>query len=322
MIIVTGGAGFIGSCLTAGLNARGVKDILIVDSLDESSKWKNLTGKLFLDYLDKTVFLEKIKNRKLPNNRIKAIFHLGACSTTTENDASYLMENNTLYTKELALFCIRQKIPLLYASSAATYGDGKEGYRDDENLLPTLRPRNAYGFSKHLFDLWAHTEGWLKKITGFKFFNVFGPNEAHKTGMTSVVYNAFHQIRKNGTMQLFRSDLPDFKDGEQLRDFVYVKDVVRLLLWFWEHPQYKGLYNLGSGVARTWNDMTRCVFKAMGIPANIIYIDMPDHLKGKYQYYTCAPMDKMKKIVKVPFTSMEESIQDYVQNYLLREIVL
>ncbi|MBN2145338.1 MAG: ADP-glyceromanno-heptose 6-epimerase [Candidatus Aureabacteria bacterium] len=321
MIVITGGAGFIGSCLIAGLNARGIKDILVVDSLDESDKWKNLVGKSFLDYTDKTVFLEKIGSGQFQSlGDIQAVFHMGACSTTTENNLSYLIENNTLYTRELALFCIRHQIPFYYASSAATYGNGKDGFEDDENKLDALSPQNAYGFSKYLFDLWAHRHGWLKQITGFKFFNVFGPNEGHKTGMTSIVYNAFHQIQKTGSMRLFRSDHPDFRDGEQQRDFIYVKDVVNIILWFLDHPQYKGLYNLGRGTPETWNRMTQCVFKAMGVPPNIIYIEMPAMLKKKYQYYTCAAMEKLKKICPVSFTSSEKSVEDYVQNHLLKDM--
>ncbi|EKD25744.1 MAG: hypothetical protein ACD_79C01527G0002 [uncultured bacterium] len=318
LIIVTGGAGFIGSNLVTALNTLGLENIIVVDSLNESEKWKNLVGLNFTDYLDKKDFIEKIAKGSFDYIKAKAIFHLGACSRTTERDSDYLLKNNTIYTKKIALYAIERDIPFFYASSAATYGDGKKGYLDDEEKLIELNPSNAYGFSKHLFDLWAHKKGWLKKITGFKFFNVFGPNESHKTGMTSIVYNAYHQIKETGMMKLFKSDNPSYKDGEQKRDFVYVKDVVSILVWFLENPGYKGIYNIGSGNTTTWKYITECVFKAMNRKPDIEYIDMPEILKGKYQYFTCASIEKLKKIYPMRFTSTENSVKDYVENYLMK----
>ena len=318
LIIVTGGAGFIGSCLVSALNQRGEDQILIVDSLGESEKWKNLLGKAYVDYLDKQSFLEKIKAGDFSEFSVKAVFHLGACSRTTEKNADYLMANNTHYTRDLASFCMERKIPFLYASSAATYGQGETGYLDDEASLFSLRPSNMYGYSKHLFDLWALKQGWFKKITGFKFFNVFGPNEDHKTGMTSIVYNAYHQILQTGELKLFKSDRKEYADGEQKRDFVYVKDVVNVLLWFFDHPEHTGLYNLGYGRATSWNTIAGHIFEAMGLSPRIRYIDMPDILKGKYQYYTCSDMKKLKSVCPMEFTPLKESVKDYVQNYLYK----
>lgn len=313
-IIVTGGAGFIGSCLVAGLNARHEDEIIIVDSLGHCEKWKNLTGKKFIDYIDKNDFIQSLDS--FNTKSLRAIFHMGACSKTTEKNADYLMQNNTLYTRKLAEFALKNDIAFYYASSAATYGQGESGYRDDEAELYKFRPNNMYGFSKHAFDLMAYQLKWLDKITGFKFFNVFGPNENHKLNMTSVVFNAYHQIRNSGCMKLFRSDNPEFKDGEQLRDFIYVKDVVKILLWFLDHPEHKGIYNLGRGEAVMWKSITSSVFSALNKETRISYVDMPELLKGKYQYHTLASMEKLFEIYHEPFMSIEESVQDYVVNYL------
>ena len=323
MIIVTGGAGFIGSCLIAALNARGEKNLWVVDDLGSGDKWKNLVGKAYSNYWDKSLFLEMLRRGELRGVPCHGIFHLGACSRTTEKNASFLFENNTRYTEELAKFALERDIPFLYASSAATYGDGmggdgETGYDDDLSKLPTLRPKNIYGYSKHLFDLWALERGWFEKIVGFKFFNVFGPNEGHKNGMTSIVWNAFHQIRENGSVRLFKSDRPDFKDGEQRRDFVYVKDAVTVMLWFFDHPEHRGLFNLGRGARTTWRHIVECVFRALGLPPKIVYTDMPDILKGRYQYDTCAAMQRLKQICPVPLTSIQDGVSDYVQEYLMK----
>ncbi len=320
MIIVTGGAGFIGSCLIVALNARNEKDIWVVDDLGSDSKWENLVGSSYSNYLDKSMFLEMLRRGELNALSCRGIFHLGACSRTTEKDASFLFENNTRYTEELAKFAIQREIPFLYASSAATYGDGECGYDDDLSRLYTLRPKNMYGYSKHLFDLWALERDWFKKIIGFKFFNVFGPNEKHKSGMTSIVWNAFHQIMDRGSVRLFKSDRPDFKDGEQRRDFIYVKDVVAVMLWFFDHPEYRGLYNLGSGLRTTWNQITQCVFHALELPPKIEYVEMPDILKGQYQYDTCASMQRLKQICPIPFHSIQKGVSDYVQQYLRKNL--
>jgi len=321
MIIITGGAGFIGSCLVSALNNQGIEDILIVDSLRKEDKWKNLIGKNYKDYQHKSDFLKNIQNNVFEPKKIEAIFHLGACSSTTEKDADYLMQNNTLYTKELALYAINHNLNFYYASSAATYGNGNQGYNDDENKLNTLKPINMYGYSKHIFDQWAAKNGWFNKITGFKFFNVFGPNEDHKTGMTSIVFNAYHQIIETGEMNLFKSNHPDYKDGEQLRDFIYVKDVIKTMIWFLNNPEKKGLYNLGSGTATTWKDITNAIFKALNMEPKIKYIEMPEILKGKYQYYTKAEMKKLEKICPLKSSSIEDGVKDYVINYLQPELL-
>ena len=259
MIIVTGGAGFIGSALIAALNKRGIDDILVVDRLASDQRWKNLVNLRFADYLDKEEFLEMVAEDVLPFSA-EAVFHLGACSSTTETDASFLMENNFEYTKQLAQWTTEEGIRFIYASSAATYGDGANGFADDEEKLETLKPLNPYGYSKQLFDLWAKRNGLLEKIVGLKYFNVFGPNEYHKADMRSFVLKAFEQINTTGKVRLFKSHKPDYKDGEQKRDFLYVKDAVDMTLFFYDNPDTSGIYNLGAGVARSWNDLGKSGF--------------------------------------------------------------
>jgi len=250
-------------------------------------------------------------------DEVEAIIHLGACSATTEKDADYLFQNNTRYTETLADWCIHNDIRFVYASSAATYGDGSLGYSDADAVTPTLKPLNMYGYSKHLFDLWALQRGWLNKIVGLKYFNVFGPNEDHKGSMRSVVNIAYQQILKTGEVQLFKSDRPDYKDGEQMRDFVYVKDAVDVTLWFVDHPNANGLFNCGTGKARTWVDLASATFRAMGREPNIRFIDMPDHLKGKYQYFTQADAAKLRAAgYTKPFTTLEDAVKDYVDTSL------
>ncbi len=250
MFIVTGGAGFIGSCLVKRLNQEGIEDILIVDHLGFTEKWRNLTNKLFSDYLEKDTFLSLIEKNSL-DKKVEAVFHMGACSSTTEQDASYLLKNNYQFSKVLAEWSLAKKIPFIYASSAATYGDGSQGYSDNEIDIPKLRPLNMYGYSKQLFDLWILRHKLLDKIVGIKFFNVYGPNEYHKGDMRSVVVKAFEQIRKEKKMRLFKSYKPEYRDGEQKRDFLYVKDAVEIVMEFFKKPRIRGIYNLGSGVAKT-----------------------------------------------------------------------
>jgi len=263
MIIVTGGAGFIGSALIAGLNGRNINDILVVDQLGTSAKWKNLRNLAFADYVEKADLPAMIAEGKLDKS-VEAVFHLGACSDTTEADASYLLKNNYEYTRLLAQWAMSNKVRFIYASSAATYGDGKAGFKDDESELETLQPLNMYGYSKHMFDLWARRNGLLSKIVGLKYFNVFGPNEYHKGHMSSFILKAFEQINDNGTVRLFKSYEQDYADGEQVRDFIYVKDAVEMTLFFLDNPDLGGLYNIGTGKARTWNDLVTAVFAAMG----------------------------------------------------------
>jgi len=316
MIVVTGGAGFIGSALIAALNKRGISDILVVDHLACSEKWKNLRNLGFADYVEKDDFLDLVVERKLPAP-IEAVFHLGACTSTTEANASYLIKNNYQYSKILAQWSTDAKIRFIYASSAATYGDGSAGFSDDEARIEDLRPLNMYGYSKHLFDLWAKRAGLLKKIVGLKYFNVFGPNEYHKGEMRSFVIKAFEQINATGKVRLFKSYRSDVKDGEQMRDFVYVKDAVDMTLFFYDNPGLNGLFNTGTGGARTWNDLVRAVFAAMGKKANMEYIEMPESIRHQYQYFTQADMTKLRKAgYDREMTPLEDAIKDYVQDYL------
>ena len=316
MIIITGGAGFIGSALIAGLNKRKISDILVVDELSTDKKWMNLRNLSFADYVEKDDFLELIIEDKLGSN-IEAIFHLGACSDTTETDASYLIKNNYEYSKLLAQWATDNDIRFIYASSAATYGDGSDGFSDDENRIQILKPLNMYGYSKQLFDLWAFRAGLLKKIAGLKYFNVFGPNEYHKGEMRSFILKAFEQIKQVGKVRLFKSHRPDYKDGEQLRDFVYVKDAVDMTLFFFDNPKLGGLFNIGTGKARSWNDLVNAVFAAMGTKPDIEYVDMPESIRNQYQYYTCADVTKLHKAGhSKTITTLEEAVKDYIQNYL------
>ncbi|MFA5687678.1 MAG: ADP-glyceromanno-heptose 6-epimerase [Kiritimatiellales bacterium] len=317
--IVTGGAGFIGSQLVRELNALGENELLIVDELGESEKWKNLVGLVYEDYIDKDDLFDYLDGVKLKN--VQAVYHLGACSATTETDAGYLAYNNYHYTRALCETCLDEKIRFIYASSAATYGDGTLGYSDADSATPQFRPLNMYGYSKQMFDLWALRSGALKSIAGLKYFNVYGPGEAHKDDMRSVVHKSYEQILATGRVQLFKSHRPDCKDGEQVRDFIYVKDAVDMTLWLGAHAGVSGLFNCGTGVPRTWIDLVTAVFHAMNIPVNIEFIDMPAHLQDKYQYYTCADMNKIRAAgYPAQFHSVEDGVRDYVQNCLMQQV--
>ena len=317
MYIVTGGAGLIGSAVVAALNAKGIDDILIVDHLGNSDKWKNLVPLAYNDYLEKEVFRARLQQGDFAGG-VEGVFHLGACSSTTERNASYLIDNNFRYTAELAEFCVSKGIRMVYASSCATYGDGSRGYVDDDDKIEELRPLNMYGYSKQMFDLYARRRGWLKRLAGCKFSNVYGPNERHKGEMRSVVLRAFEQITADGKLRLFRSYNPQYADGEFKRDFLYVKPAVDMVLYLFGNSRACGLYNIGSGRAETWNALGRAVFAALGREVNIEYIDMPEHLRDRYQYYTKAEMGKLFGLgYDTPVPSLEESIRDYVVNYLL-----
>ena len=319
MIIVTGGAGFIGSALVAGLNRLGRDDVLIVDILGEDAKFKNLVNLRFADYVEADDFLDMLGSDEIDWD-VEAVIHMGACSDTTETDCSYLVNNNYAYTKVLANWAVQKGIRFIYASSAATYGDGSAGFKDDENELDKLRPLNMYGFSKHMFDLWARRTGLLDKIAGLKYFNVFGPNEYHKGKMRSFVIKAYEQIADRGGVNLFASGRSDYADGEQKRDFLYIKDAVDMTLFFLERPELGGIFNIGAGKARTWNDLAGAVFSAMGEEAQISYIDMPDELRDKYQYFTEADITKLRAAgYDKEITSLEDAITDYVQNYLVKQ---
>ncbi|MCP4613903.1 MAG: ADP-glyceromanno-heptose 6-epimerase [Planctomycetes bacterium] len=316
MIIVTGGAGFIGSALIAALNKRQITDILVVDELATDQKWKNLCNLLFADYVEKRDFLEMIVADKL-NSSIEVVFHLGACSDTTETNASYLLKNNYEYTKLLAQWATADNVRFIYASSAATYGNGSVGFKDDLEKIDILRPLNMYGYSKHLFDLWARRTGLLKSIAGLKYFNVFGPNEYHKADMRSFVIKAFEQINATGIVRLFKSYNPEYNDGEQLRDFIYIKDAVDMTLFFYDNPQIGGLFNIGTGKARSWNDLVKAVFAAMNKKPNVEYIEMPESIRNQYQYYTEADITSLRKDgFNKEITTLEDTVKDYVQNYL------
>jgi len=316
MIIVTGGAGFIGSALIAALNARQITDILVVDQLGTDQKWKNLQNLSFADYVEKDDLLEMVIEDRLDDD-VQAVFHIGACSDTTETDASFLVKNNYEYTKLLAQWATDADIRFIYASSAATYGDGSAGFSDDEGRMENLRPLNMYGYSKHLFDLWARRAGLLEKIVGLKYFNVFGPNEYHKGDMRSFIVKAFEQIKAGGTVRLFKSYMPEYADGEQVRDFIYVRDAADMTLFFFDNPHLSGLFNIGTGEARTWNDLVIAVFVAMGRKPSIEYIDMPASIRDQYQYFTQADISKLRNAgYGRQTTSLEDAIRDYVQNYL------
>lgn len=313
--IVTGAAGLIGSALIWKLNRMGIDDILAVDHLGTSEKWKNLRALSYADYMEKDVFYERLLAGALPRD-VECILHMGACSSTTEKDATYLIGNNFEYTKTLALYSVSHNVRFLYASSAATYGDGEHGYVDDEEHLENLRPMNMYGYSKQMFDLWARRQGLLSKITGVKYTNVFGPNELHKAEMRSVVCRAYEQIRDTGKVGLFKSYRSEYADGEQKRDFIYVKDAVRMVMFLLENRCH-GIYNIGSGRAETWNSLATAVFKAMDKPVNIEYIEMPEHLRGKYQYYTCADIAKIRNAGYTDIvTPLEDTVADYIRNYI------
>jgi len=315
MIVITGGAGFIGSAMVAKLNEKGVTDILVVDELGTSSKWKNLLGKNFTDYLHKENFLDILLSERLP--KIEAIIHMGANSSTTEKDAEHLMENNYRYTRVLAEWSLKKKARFIYASSGATYGDGTMGFNDDEETTLSLKPLNAYGYSKQIFDLWLLQNKHQNKVAGIKFFNVFGPNEYHKGDMKSLVCKAYYQIQEIGKIRLFKSYKPEYKHGEQVRDFVYIKDCAEVLWWFLNSPKVNGIYNLGTGKARTWNDLAKAIFAALGQASNIEYIEMPEDIRGAYQYHTEANTKKLFAAgCPVKFRSLEDSVKDYVQNYL------
>ena len=324
MIIITGGAGFIGSALVWQLNKLGITDILIVDELGQDEKWKNLVNLKFADYVEKYQFLDDIIDGKYKNQKIEQIFHMGACSSTQEQDASYLIENNFEYTKILAEYCLANQIQFVYASSAATYGDGNKGYSDKS--IDGLKPLNMYGYSKQLFDQYATNKGYFadgkNKIVGIKFFNVYGPNENHKDDMKSMVNKAYQQIKKDGKIGLFKSYKPEFADGEQKRDFIYVKDAAEIVLAF-SRKYVSGIFNVGTGKAHSWNELARAIFKAMDVPAKIDYIEMPEILQGKYQYFTEAEMEKTLAIIGGhKFYSLEDAVADYVKNYLAKAVYL
>lgn len=314
-VLVTGGAGFIGSALVWALNRRGNERIVVCDLLGTSEKWRNLVPLRFEEYVEADDLLQALDEGAL--GEFDLVLHMGACSSTTERDASYLIRNNYEYTRALCIWALDHGTEFVYASSAATYGDGSAGMKDDAAEIERLRPLNMYGYSKQLFDLWARREGVLDEITGLKFFNVFGPNEAHKGDMRSMVHKAFGQIQSEGKVRLFRSYNPEYADGEQQRDFVYVKDAVEMTLHL-ASGGWTGLYNIGSGRANTWLELVRPVFKAMRRRESIEFVDMPEEIRGKYQYHTLADVSKLRETGYAgPFTQLEDAVMDYVGGYLM-----
>jgi len=309
-IVVTGAGGFIGRNVVAALNARGHENLLLVDSLGQDGKWRNLLGLRFDDIISPAAFLSSIERREVSD--VDAIIHLGACSATDVNDADFLLANNYHYTRSLCEWSLEHNARFIYASSAATYGDGSHGYSDAAPLHP-LRPLNIYGYSKHMMDLWAESKGYFDRIVGLKYFNVFGPYEDHKGEMRSVVNKAFNQIKTTGSVQLFKSYRPEYADGEQVRDFVYVADAVDVTLHFLDHRHVSGLFNCGTGKARSWKDLIHAVYAAMGLVPQVEFIEMPEALRDKYQYFTEADVTKLRGAgYQNPFNPLEVAVKDYV----------
>lgn len=321
MILITGGAGFIGSVLAKQLNILGSTDLVIVDKLEDSIKWKNLRGIKYLEYIHADELFNGDYDDLIAQTDM--IFHMGASSSTLEHNMDFLMKNNVAYTQALFRFAATKNIPFIYASSAATYGAGKDGYDDSHNDIPGLMPLNPYGYSKQIVDEWVlkeehRPEHWF----GLKFFNVYGPNEYHKEDMRSLVHKSFEQISSTGKVKLFKSYKPDFRDGEQMRDFIYVKDVVRAMIELADPGKapHSGIYNLGTGKARSFLDLAKATFSAMGKSSNVEFIEMPEGLKDQYQYYTQAHVRKlMTALPGFEFTNLEAGIHDYVQNYLMKD---
>ncbi len=323
MILVTGAAGFIGSVIVKQLNDLGETDIMLCDHFESGDKWKNLRDLKYSAFVQvEDLFQQEIWKRQ---NGIQAIYHMGACSDTTELNMDFLYQNNTEFTNRLLTLAAQKNIPIIYASSAATYGSGELGYSDDHKGVPFLKPLNKYGYSKQLSDEWILKQKKRPKVWfGVKFFNVFGPHEYHKGKMSSVVYQSFNQISVDGEVKLFKSHRPDYRDGEQLRDFVYVKDVVKVMIELLaagkKKPGLSGIYNLGTGEARSFHDLVKATFNAMGKKPKIIFIDMPKELRNQYQYYTQAEMGKLKKALpKFKFMKLEDAVADYVGQHLMKE---
>lgn len=316
MIIVTGGAGFIGSCVVRTLNDAGIEDIIIADNISSTDKWMNLRNKKYIKYVHKSELLDELHSYK----DVTAIIHMGACSSTTERDFDYLWNNNFEFTKALWNYCAREKISFIYASSAATYGDGSLGF-DDWIDIDRLRPLNGYGYSKQLFDQWVKHQArtFPYQYVGLKFFNVYGPNEYYKGSMASMIFHGFRQIREDGEIRLFKSCDPNYPDGGQLRDFVYVKDVCAVIKWFLDNPQISGLYNVGTGRAQSFRELAEATFHALDLEPNIRYIDMPEQLRNRYQYYTQAEMSKLREAgYDRPFLDLKAGAKDYVLEHLAK----
>lgn len=328
MIVVTGAAGFIGSNIVAALEERGLDRIVACDTFGETAKWRNLVKRELYNCVDPTQLFSYLDSQK---SQVQVIFHMGAISDTTEKNVDLILDQNYRFTMNLVQWCGRNRVRLIYASSAATYGDGSAGFEDSftRKDLAKLRPLNPYGWSKHMVDRSIAQIKELGSIddftlppqyAGLKFFNVYGPNEYHKGGMMSVVNQVYHQILQKGSARLFKSDHPDYPDGGQLRDFIYVNDCIDVMMWLYDHPEASGLFNVGTGQARSFADLARSVFSALMLPESLEFIDMPDILKGKYQYFTQSINGGLERAgYKRPFTSLEEGVKDYVQRYLMQD---
>lgn len=325
MIVITGGAGFIGSNLVEGLEARNVDDLVVCDVLGSADKWRNIAKRGLRDFVYPSRLLEYLENNK---EEIKVIFHMGAISSTTEKDADFIMENNFILTNDLWQWCARNEVRFIYASSAATYGNGESGFKDDDDpdSLGKLRPLNAYGWSKHLFDrrvsrlvYQTKSEAVPPQWAGLKFFNVYGPNEYHKGDQMSVVCKLYPQVAAGAAAPLFKSANPQYEDGGQLRDFIYVDDCVSVMLWLYDNPDVSGLFNVGTGKARSFKDLALATFSAADIEPRINYINMPEELKGKYQYFTEADVSRLRAAgYQAPFTELEEGVRRYVQDFMAK----
>lgn len=319
MILITGAAGFIGSVIAAALNRRGRQDLILCDGLDTGDKWKNLLGLRFLEFVEWRDLLTTLRDAPWAG-KIEAVVHMGAITDTTERDTALLHEQNTGFSEQLCRWCAARGVRYIYASSAAMYGDGSLGFSDADELTPRLKPLNAYGFSKWLFDMWVLENGLADKVCGLRFFNVYGPNEYHKGRMASVVFNAFPLAASEGKVRLFESHRPDVKHGEQARDFIYVEEAVTVVMHMLEHPQVNGIYNVGTGRAHTFNELARAMFKGLGKNSKIEYFPMPDDLRGRYQYHTAADMSRLHATGFKPLPDrFEEYVGKYTAEYLARE---
>ncbi len=318
MIIVTGAAGFIGSVIAKSLNLDGNKGLLLVDKFTKPTKWKNIIGLKFSDFIDRDSFLERLEKGEFKD--VKLVIHMGACADTTEFDMNYLMHQNYEYSKRLCLWCLKNNVRFIYASSAAVYGDGSKGFSDNNELTMELEPLNPYGLSKLLFDQWLINTGNVNSVVGLRFFNVFGPNEYHKNKMSSIIYRSFPMAKKEGVVCLFKSYVKDIEHGNQRRDFIYVKDVVRIVDFFIKNSSVNGIFNVGTGKARSFNDLATSLLKAMNKKPIIEYFDMPEEIRNKYQYFTEADISKLIRAgYNKEIDSMELVVSDYVQNYLSKD---
>ncbi len=316
MIIITGATGFIGSVIAQDLFKQGVNDLILVDKFNKTEKWKNTVGVNFKEFVDRDLFLERLEKGEFGTP--DAVIHMGACTDTTEFNMDYLMSQNYEYSKRLCTWCLNKGVRFIYASSAAVYGDGSKGFKDSDGLTLQMIPLNPYGFSKLLFDRWLINNGLTKSVVGLRFFNVFGPNEYHKGKMSSLIYRAFPMAKKEGVVRLFKSYKKDFADGEQKRDFIYVKDIVPVVNFLLENKKVSGILNLGSGQARTFNELAVTILNSLGKKDKIEYVDMPEEIKNKYQYFTEADTSSLRSSgYKKEFMSLENSVSDYVQNYLV-----